>query len=394
MKQKFSPETLKNLLTFFAAKQVTVSKQIQELWSGYGKILRLKITDGSHATAIAKVVSVVGSNSHPRGWNTEISHQRKMKSYQVEKNWYQHWSHFCDEYCRVAQYYPVSAAKKDTDEQAFSMLIVMEDLDSSGYKVRRESLSFEQSKVCLSWLANFHATFLARHSSDGRGSNPEITMFNEEISQLNANHQHSIWQSGGYWHLATRPDEFDAMTDLTLKANASLIDSRLESCEYQTVIHGDAKLANFCFSANSNKVAAVDFQYVGAGCGMKDLTYFMSSCFSADDCEKYEERILDYYFAELHKATIRISTNSVHAKAESNETNVSDKKVNNKSYSEKIETLDFEALEKEWRGLYAFAWADFCRFMQGWSPSHWKMNRYSNAQTKSVIAQLTKNSNG
>ena len=86
-----------------------------------------------------------------------------------------------------------------------------------------------------------------------------------------------------------------------LKDLASLIDKRLSRVTYKTFLHGDAKLANFCANADG-EVAAVDFQYVGGGCGMKDLAYFVGSVFSDEDCERYENHFLDLYFRTLATA--------------------------------------------------------------------------------------------
>merc|ERR1719373_100887 len=83
-----------------------------------------------------------------------------------------------------------------------------------------------------------------------------------------------------------------------LKARAAEIDARLNAAKYQTFVHGDAKLANFCFSQDDSRVAAVDFQYVGGGCGMKDVAYFMG-CFSDGDGFRDKEGLVDFYFEQL-----------------------------------------------------------------------------------------------
>jgi thiamine kinase-like enzyme len=164
-----------------------------------------------------------------------------------------------------------------------------------------------------------------------------------------------LWSEGTYWHLSTRPDELEQMNNFSLKHAARKIDDRLKSATFQTLVHGDAKLANFCFS-ESGTVAAVDFQYVGKGCGMKDVAYFISSCFDEEACEKHEEKLLIHYFKQLEMAIDR--------------------------------SIDYQQLKEEWHELYRYAWADFYRFLDGWSPGHWKMHGYSARMTQQVIDEL------
>ncbi|MFK5984118.1 MAG: DUF1679 domain-containing protein [Pseudomonadota bacterium] len=309
-------------------------KVIQSLWSGYGKIVRYGLIGCSRKTVVVKHVQLPNQKSHPRGWNTDISHQRKIKSYQIEIAWYRLWSKYCDIKCRV----PYCLAFESVEDE---VLIVLEDLDQSGYPKQKNTVSMAELKICLSWLANFHATFMTK--------NPD-----------------ELWPIGTYWHLDTRPDELQALNDIKLKNAAYAIDQQLQNCTYQSFVHGDAKLANFCFSTDGKKVAAVDFQYVGGGCGMKDIAYFIGSCLYEEDCERFETELLDYYFSQLEHAL--------------------SKKI--KLNSQLI--VNFSALEKEWRALYPLAWTDFHRFVKGWSPDHWKIHGYSERIANQVVQQLLK----
>lgn len=73
---------------------------IQSLWGGYGELVRLTFPCRS---IIVKHVQLPKPSEHPRGWNTDRSHQRKLHSYQVEVSWYQHFSQQVDERCRIPQ---------------------------------------------------------------------------------------------------------------------------------------------------------------------------------------------------------------------------------------------------------------------------------------------------
>ena len=295
---------------------------IQSLWSGYGKISRYRLIGSSKKTVVVKYISLNQVDDHPRGWNTDYSHDRKVKSYEVETHWYEQWNQRCPDACPVPELIGSYYEGKD-------QWIILEDLNEN-YPQRKEQLDFSEVKVCLSWLANFHGTFLNEKQKD-------------------------LWEIGTYWNLETRPDEFEKIEHQELKSKANRIDEVLNQCSYQTIIHGDAKLANFCFSEDGCKVAAVDFQYVGGGCGMKDVAYFLGSCLSSSECEMYENELLNFYFLELEKAAGEVN---------------------------------FLDLEGEWREMYPIACTDFTRFLLGWMPSHQKVNEYNLNLMHSVLDNI------
>ena len=165
-----------------------------------------------------------------------------------------------------------------------------------------------------------------------------------------------LWPCGSYWHLATRPEELANIAGSRLHCFAGLLDARLRCGAFPTLVHGDAKLANFLFTQDKAQVAAVDFQYVGRGAAMKDVAYFVGSCLDGPECERLENELLDVYFDALRPCLPN--------------------------------QVDAPALEAEWRSLYPVAWADFERFMLV-EPVHRKLTDYSDATTERAIDAVT-----
>lgn len=317
----------KALLLAQTGGEIARTETIQSLWGGYGELVRVFLAGASVPSVVVKHIRFERPDKHPRGWASEFGHQRKLRSYEVEETWYQTYANLCPESCRIARC--LDAHLNDQE-----CLIILEDLNASGFGKRRERAGIGSLFPCIRWLAEFHAHCLG---NPGKG----------------------LWERGSYWHLATRPDELEALEDVRLKAVAHEIDARLAATTFKTLIHGDAKLANFCFRPDDTEVAAVDFQYVGPGCGMQDLAYLVGSSFSSAECERLETRILNEYFNGLEIALTRNRRQAL-----------------------------VSELRAEWEPLYPLAWADFHRFLMGWNPRSWKVHRYSETITRRVVDSL------
>lgn len=324
---------------------------IQTLWSGYGACFRAilelhdaKTTEGP-LPVVVKCASPNDATQHPRGWSSITGHQRKLKSFAIENNFYNHIQPFTNELCKTPRSIAVETKENKT-------LLVMEDLGATGYSETTLSLCVTQAKVVLHWLAEFHATFIGRRASlnvkKPDGENVEV------------------WREGTYWHLNTRHDEYNAMPSSELKTRAQEISTLLANSKYQTLLHGDAKVANFCFTPHYTQCAAVDFQYVGFGAGVKDVAYFLGSALSDNDQRLFRDRCLNVYFTALERALKRQCANS--------KTSITEEEI--------------PLIVNEWRSLYSFACADFHRFLAGWSPNHTKINSELQYQTSLALNRL------
>ncbi|MCM2680670.1 ecdysteroid 22-kinase family protein [Echinimonas agarilytica] len=304
---------------------------MQSLWAGQGQLMRLKLEglDGTTTqSVVVKHIVYASSDSHPRGWNSQGSAQRKRHSYAVELHWYRDYVASLNASVKMPEL-------RYFEESAQSIVLVLEDL-AVDFPVRftlgkDDRPSPVQIESCIGWLAKLHARTLECRAE-------------------------GLWPIGGYWHLDTRPDEWLAMPESTLKNSAKQLDQTLRNCGYQCLMHGDAKLANFCFDDKGQSVAAVDFQYVGRGVGVQDLMLLLSSVLPDAQLLAQGSKWVDVYFEQLTAALLQWQPN-----------------------------IKPDEVIKQWRALYPITWADFHRFLAGWSPDHWKIGKYCIQQTEQAL---------
>jgi len=259
---------------------------VQTLWGGYGELWRVRLANGT--PAVAKIVHPPATAHHDAGF------ERKLRPYAVERAFYQGPASRFDHTCRV----PVlPGLEGDT--------LVLEDLDAAGFTGRSDDARPAELDACLAWLASFHARFLGERFAE-------------------------LWPTGTYWHLDTRRDELGNIRDAALLAEAPVLAARLAGARHHTLLHGDAKDANFCF-APGPLVAAVDFQYTGHGPGIVDVAYLLHG--------RSDVAPLEAYFAHLRHAL-----------------------------SARLDCDDIDGVIDEWRALYPTAVRDFERFLAGWRP--------------------------
>lgn len=273
--------------------------RVQTLWGGYGRIERHRVDGAAAGSVVAKVVRPPAHGAGP-------GHARKLRSYAVESAFYATFAGRLRGAARVP-------ACLGAAERGGERWLLLEDLDGSGFPGRLRRLDAGALAACLAWLGAFHGTFLDTPPGP-------------------------LWARGSYWHLGTRADEHAAMPPGPLRDAAARLDAALAACPVQTLLHGDAKPANFCFPPHhEGAVAAVDFQYVGGGVGVVDVVYLLS-CMPARWRTRHLGAALDTYFEALR------------ARAPGRGA----------------------AAEAAWRPLVDVAWADLARFLSGWCGEVWE----------------------
>lgn len=205
------------------------------------------------------------------------------------------------------------------------LVLILSDLENEGFICSNRSINVQEYEQTIIFLAEMHA----------RG----VDLWDMKMPLA------------GYWQLALRPFELQEMAPSILKTKAKQISSLLDGAKFQCVLHGDAKAANYGVNPDNGAVAAFDFQYWGRGPGIMDLVCYLSGVASSEaEWNNYSA----IYFDQLKH------------------------QLANRHFGE------MDLLIEEWRFLLPFARADYQRFIEGWSPTHWK----SNALPKPVLGLL------
>lgn len=290
-------------------------RRVASLWAGYGEVERLEVQYASQrtvspdvtpatppATLVMKTVSPPAVVSGP----DLVGHARKIKSYQVEAEFYKHHARgLISAGLRIPTPIFIDA------QPPASFTFILSDLAQGSFQPSRGNLSMAQLETALQWLACLHA----RYHGDSLPTD--------------------LWPVGGFWHLETRQDEMNNMDAewADLKSLAPSLDAYLRGLQvpfsadqesaqpefdvsqqgpssstsgpprHTTILHGDFKSENLMFGAaedGSPACAAYDFQYCGAGFGAKDVVYLL--CSSTNDrllSSSGEEKLLRHYHTAL-----------------------------------------------------------------------------------------------
>ena len=171
------------ILQITDADDIVGIELIQPLWNNYGTLNRVHLKGGTNQSVIVKHIKIPGHSSHPRGFNSDISRDRKVRSYQVEKHWYEQQNQ------RLTDASPTPRCL-DAFAQDGELILLLDDLSTLGFTQRIHAASWSEIAAVLRWLAHFHARFIG-DAAEG------------------------LWESGTYWHLDTRPEELDNIKEPT-----------------------------------------------------------------------------------------------------------------------------------------------------------------------------------
>ncbi len=257
----------------YGAGHVTRVAPVQSLWAGYGSIYAVE-TAGSNDDRL--IVKHFTPPAHRRIGDDSEDHRRKLRSYSVERVFYERLSRkLIDAGCIV----PECLGCIEGDDG--SIAIVMRDLGAryGRYDVRRGNcLTIEEGKRLLSYLARFHAVFWNVRLPEG------------------------LWEEGCFWQLGTRMDELPHLDNSWRRwgldrAMAMEIHERVVHLPHRTILHGDAKAANFFWF--KDHVGGYDLQYTGGGSPMRDIAYMLGCSMQEHLISAHEEALLRHYHGEL-----------------------------------------------------------------------------------------------
>lgn len=404
--------------------------ELQSLWAGYGHIcaLQAKVADaaklpqgllaaasGGSSSNVALILKLI---SPPRQRGTKAmdeGHLRKMLSYEVEQYFYQEVAPSLpkDDVAVAECFVSTSderflASSPEARELGGMTATIMTDLRSR-FPVageRRAVLSSGQIHSALGWLAKFHGTtrvLLSPPAAERLEVELEDYLLpplqeakrRQGIALQTAGSRRAagskLWLNGGYTYLATRAKEYQSLArdgysewsaafcqpgqGYKREPGSSVAEMAAKFLTptgrpFESYIHGDVKSENLFTTAQGDRVAFYDFQYVGLGLGVCDLAKLFTCSVPLEMLTGSEERGLpealpmeegERSLMEMYRQTLLATVRG-------------DRDDMRLPYDDK------EMFLRHWET----ALVDWCRFQASWG--FWGNTEWLEARVRSILA--------
>jgi hypothetical protein len=366
------------------------------LWAGFGSIYSINLKTaapvGSPNHEIRLIYKFIQPPSTSTGDNDDIGTQRKLKSYMVEKEFYQNISP------QILQNSSISLPEcfycsHHPSQNNLTIGILMNNLNDQ-YPISLSNVSFYQSLCVLDWIAKFHSHHF------------------EQSSQWESYERNGmVWSEGCYWRLDTRYSEYQSIPKKYKKLKliatpiATILREGIDPSihpphQYRTIIHGDYKAANILFrEINSSSLSppqyrcvCYDFQYLGIGFGVRDLVkLFVSSmdlssfpaaasAHGAPSSRRHRSSNSLLEWKEMERTFLEHYRDRL---IESVQENLSKGGIYSQDLVSPVENIyPFSVLKFH----YEIALMDYMRFMAGWGL--WGNTEYAEQRTNEIIQEL------
>ncbi|MDE2682903.1 MAG: phosphotransferase [Chloroflexota bacterium] len=265
---------------------------VEEIGSGVGlvgKILRCHLSYRDVDSAGPQTVIVKLPSSHPETAQTA----RTLGLYYREYAYYR----------QVAHHVPVRSPALlygDFDDSSHRFVLVLEDLREMASVDQLDGASPEQAKTAIRAVARLHGRYW------NKVDEPPISGFHDSTSPERRPLVRAVYQASlpaalnRFGHLFPDP-----MRWLAEEYGRSIVE-HLEAVAAgsRTFSHGDFRLDNMFFSADSDDFAVVDWQVCGISSGLYDVAYFLSSSVAPGVRREIEREVLSEYHQVLRSTGV------------------------------------------------------------------------------------------
>ena len=188
----------------------------------------------------------------------------------------------------------------DVDAETSEFVLMMEDLSPAVQGDQLKGLTLEQAYLAVEEVAKLHASHWGRDELDKVHWLHESKAAQDMGKAMSRDLMGQLWAGFRERYADDVPEDYFEIGDAIVR-NYDFYRYGYEGPRCLT--HNDYRPDNMMFGTAEGgyPLAVVDWQSIGFGCGLSDVSYMLSGALPREELRKHERQLLEHYHATLTK---------------------------------------------------------------------------------------------